>query len=286
MTVDPFSFIVGQIISAAVQENDRNDHPAQREKQIVDSMAGFVWLKAWRIAHPAEYRDAKLLSIDYSHLKRTPARGKRRDEPGLSEQDKTALNAYYDACIAAKESFTHNPGAWKWTGIEKLLAIARHQHAKGQSYASFLEEFVGARDFISKSGANNALRAIWGLEPWVHWSKESALALAKEVKVVGGTRADFTAKHPNAYGYLKEHHHLTSLNAILPKRGWTIAKALELAQEVKDGGGTKTDYCERYGGAYNYVRRCGMLPKLLEVFGARVRRSERNGDPIPFANKD
>ena len=216
MNSDPFSFIVGQILSSAIEENDSNDRRAAREKVIRDSMVGFIWLKAWRIAHPTEYRDAKLWGIDYSHLKRTTHRTYKRGDKRLSDCEKERINQYYDAINIAKETFTANPEGWKWATVNDILAAAKMYHAKGGSYASFLQEYAGAKDAISKKGATNAIRRIWGLAQHGGWNQQSALEMATKVRAAGGTRNSFIAQHEGAYSFLKRNKLLGFLDPILP----------------------------------------------------------------------
>lgn len=199
-----FSIIVAQLQGAAKQPAPKS--APLREKEVKESMAGFVYLKDWRVAHPTHYRYAKDHGIDYSHLRKLTSMEVYRQLPqAQKEAVRLRKRQLMNKSLGA-------PRASVWTSKEVVLALAKDWRALGGTLASFHQRYTGAAKFIAKAGLKDELRIIFGLRP--HWTISLALAEAMEFAKAGGTRKEFRKDRSFVYRFLVVAKQVTALDPI------------------------------------------------------------------------
>ena len=264
MATDPFSFILGQLEAAAVKEIDEAaQRRAQRILEVKNSMAGFTWLKDWRIAHPEQYLYAKKHKIDYSNLKRiTRAQIERAKSDDQKARERANMRALKSTIYGDKGEVAFVPTVWKTE--QQIFVIAKEQKLLGLNYAQFCQKYPGAYSKLQREGKINRLRNLFKLDPYLSWTKDSAIKCAQRYQSV----SQFRKRHPGAYrALLKNPKVLANLfKDFEPSQRWTIKTALREVDICSANGFVLEDFRQKRSGCLQFLIRHGYLEEIRPKF--------------------
>ena len=265
MATDPFNFIVGQIVATASAEiDDAKKRKIAKEKEICDSMAGFVWLKDWRIAHPNLYLYAKKHKIDYSHLRKTTATDVlRKKNVDQRKRENANMRALKSTIYGEKSEVTFIPTVWKTD--HHILVLAKEEKLRGVEFAVFCQKYPGAYSRLGRADKINQLRLIFGLKPHITWTKEKAILVAQRYK---GQLEKFKEKESGAFRllskYPKEMGNL--FKDFIPVVRWTIASALREVEICAANGFVLEDFRQQRSGCFQFLVRQDYLEEIRPHF--------------------